>query len=106
MNFVGEMPEGKVAIRCGDVRKMNNYENLKTLAVSPKQSEHEPVDRGQRTETQDIMAFQEWAGPGFPRLRESKHDSETRVSVIRCYPIYPTPPLGQDMTQGQFLSGV
>ena len=21
-------------------------------------------------------------------------------------PIYPTPPLGQDMTQGQFLSGV
>ena len=22
------------------------------------------------------------------------------------YPIYPTPPLGQDMTQGQFLSGV
>ena len=24
----------------------------------------------------------------------------------RLYPIYPTPPLGQDMTQGQFLSGV
>ena len=23
-----------------------------------------------------------------------------------CDPIYPTPPLGQDMTQGQFLSGV
>ena len=23
-----------------------------------------------------------------------------------CYPIYPTPPLGQDMTQGHFLSGV
>ena len=23
-----------------------------------------------------------------------------------CYPIYPTPLLGQDMTQGQFLSGV
>ena len=22
------------------------------------------------------------------------------------YPIYPTPPLGQDMTQGQFLSEV
>ena len=22
------------------------------------------------------------------------------------YPIYPTPPLGQDMTQGQFLRGV
>ena len=22
------------------------------------------------------------------------------------YHIYPTPPLGQDMTQGQFLSGV
>ena len=26
--------------------------------------------------------------------------------VARLYPIYPTPPLGQDMTQGQFLSGV
>ena len=24
----------------------------------------------------------------------------------RVYHIYPTPPLGQDMTQGQFLSGV
>ena len=23
-----------------------------------------------------------------------------------AYPIYPTPPLGQDMTQGQFLSRV
>ena len=23
-----------------------------------------------------------------------------------AYPIYPTTPLGQDMTQGQFLSGV
>ena len=23
-----------------------------------------------------------------------------------CISIYPTPPLGQDMTQGQFLSGV
>ena len=22
------------------------------------------------------------------------------------HPIYPTPPIGQDMTQGQFLSGV
>ena len=25
---------------------------------------------------------------------------------FRTNPIYPTPPLGQDMTQGQFLSGV
>ena len=25
---------------------------------------------------------------------------------LYCYHIYPTPPLGQDMTQGQFLSGV
>ena len=24
----------------------------------------------------------------------------------RHHPIYPTPPLGQDMTQGQFSSGV
>ena len=24
----------------------------------------------------------------------------------QLYPIYPTPPLGQDMTQAQFLSGV
>ena len=27
-------------------------------------------------------------------------------SHLSCYHIYPTPPLGQDMTQGQFLSGV
>ena len=25
-----------------------------------------------------------------------------RRSVVYFYPIYPTPPLGQDMTQGQF----
>ena len=28
------------------------------------------------------------------------------VGISLFYPIYPTPPLGQDMTQGQFLSGV
>ena len=27
-------------------------------------------------------------------------------SDLSYNPIYPTPPLGQDMTQGQFLSGV
>ena len=27
-------------------------------------------------------------------------------SFVCFYPIYPTPPLGQDVTQGQFLSGV
>ena len=26
--------------------------------------------------------------------------------MYACMYIYPTPPLGQDMTQGQFLSGV
>ena len=30
----------------------------------------------------------------------------TRLSEVPLYPIYPTTPLGQDMTQGQFLSGV
>ena len=28
------------------------------------------------------------------------------VCVLGIYHIYPTPLLGQDMTQGQFLSGV
>ena len=28
------------------------------------------------------------------------------VQIMRCDTIYPAPPLGQDMTQGQFLSGV
>ena len=28
------------------------------------------------------------------------------LHYFNSYPIYPTPPLGQDMTQGQFLSGV
>ena len=27
-------------------------------------------------------------------------------AFLLSYPIYPTPPLGQDMTQGQFLSRV
>ena len=30
----------------------------------------------------------------------------TARESIDCYHIYPTPPLGQDMTLGQFLSGV
>ena len=29
-----------------------------------------------------------------------------RSTLDRNDPIYPTPPLGQDMTQGQILSGV
>ena len=28
------------------------------------------------------------------------------LRILDVDPIYPTPPLGQDMTQGQFLSGV
>ena len=28
------------------------------------------------------------------------------ISTFFSYPYLPTPPLGQDMTQGQFLSGV
>ncbi len=32
--------------------------------------------------------------------------SNTSTIRIQNNPIYPTPPLGQDMTQGQFLSGV
>ena len=31
---------------------------------------------------------------------------ESRLLNKHNYPIYPTPPLGLDMTQGQFLSGV
>ena len=30
----------------------------------------------------------------------------TLKMIKTLYPIYPTPPLGQDMTQGQFISGV
>ena len=37
------------------------------------------------------------SSPFFPSFRDS---------FAAFYHIYPTPPLGQDMTQGQFLSGV
>ena len=45
---------------------------------------------------------------------EQGHKAAEETENICCvkaegktdYPIYPTPPLGQDMTQGQFLSGV
>ena len=33
-------------------------------------------------------------------------DKYLSFNIIKYYPIYPTPPLGQDMTQGQFLSRV
>ena len=36
----------------------------------------------------------------------SSWHSDDIISERRGDPIYPTPPLEQDMTQGQFLSGV
>ena len=43
-------------------------------------------------------------------LHAIKHKTvnQTNENENNCCsnPIYPTPPLGQDMTQGQFLSGV
>ena len=33
-------------------------------------------------------------------------DDDDDTDNYHIYPIYPTPPLGPDMTQGQFLSGV
>ena len=41
--------------------------------------------------------------PSMGQIDLSKNDS---YSIGILDPIYPTPPLGQDMTQGQFLSGV
>ena len=38
-------------------------------------------------------------------VEEVKSMKSNRAPVLH-HPIYPTPPLGQDMTQGQFLSGV
>ena len=31
---------------------------------------------------------------------------KVQIVCVYVFNIYPTPPLGQDMTQGQFLSGV
>ena len=42
-------------------------------------------------------------GPLLPRPEPA---GLLRLVIRREHPIYPTPPLGQDMTQGQFLSGV
>ena len=41
--------------------------------------------------------------------KEQKEYIQSQINKIRNsveHTIYPTPPLGQDMTQGQFLSGV
>ena len=40
----------------------------------------------------------------YPRNQTHFKDRET--FIFSTDPIYPTPPLAQDMTQGQFLSGV
>ena len=41
----------------------------------------------------------------YQRFTSTSHLSFTRILSARTYPhhIYPTPPLGQDMTQGQFF---
>ena len=41
------------------------------------------------------------------RSIQYEYDGAPKKKKIKSFhPIYPTPPLGQDMTQGQFLSGV
>ena len=43
----------------------------------------------------------------YPKVGWKIHSLKSSYNeVISADPIYPTPPLGQDMTQGQFLSGV
>ena len=42
----------------------------------------------------------------FWELKNNKNATETAKKICIVYPIYPTPPLRQDLTQGQFLSGV
>ena len=39
-------------------------------------------------------------------VMDDRDEWQERVKEICASPIYPTPPLGQDMTQGQFLSEV
>ena len=40
-------------------------------------------------------------------ITKSTRDYDFRINIFAYIDtIYPTPPLGQDMTQGQFLSGV
>ena len=39
-------------------------------------------------------------------VSQAKQRSLTYPTILPIDPIYPTPPLGQDMTQGQILSGV
>ena len=45
-----------------------------------------------------------------PLIYRCSFDSNLQLIILNSFlrpnPIYPTPPLGQDMTQGQFLSGV
>ena len=48
------------------------------------------------------LSVRQWSGrPGFNPRSNHTNDSKMLLDTI-----YPTPPLGQDMTQGQFLSGV
>ena len=47
-----------------------------------------------------IFAFKEY------KMVTLKRGGAHSVTVIIIGTIYPTPPLGQDMTQGQYLSGV
>ena len=39
----------------------------------------------------------------LPSHKQSNLDGQNNLELTRTDPIYPTPPLGQDMTQGQFL---
>ena len=50
-----------------------------------------------------VTAFTEGPFEAYEKLKRFKW---TGKSFDVYAPIYPTPPLGQDMTQGQFLSGV
>ena len=68
-----------------------------------------PSNFGQTTRLSDSKKKQKKKKKSTDRIEDFSVLSDHRVKINESEkrdPIYPTPPLGQDMTQGQFLSGV
>ncbi len=52
------------------------------------------------------ISWLEFSPKGWIQIKQIEIESVENFKVKLGNPIYPTPPLGQDMTHGQFLSGV
>ena len=90
------------------------FKKKRNVPFAALQQINKELDRLKQAGIRSKTDFSEWAAPTVHVKKKSNQiricaDFSTGLNDAlqdHHYPYIPTPPLGQDMTQGQFLSGV